>query len=197
MNAIHESGYICSDEGKVYHPVKGNEVGSKFKHNQRVYVCLWDKVKKKNVRHFRYKMIWEAFNGPVPKGMDIDHINAIPFDDRLENLRLLTHARNVMAGRNHHSGTSKYRGVCADRGKWRTSIKFEGKVITCGFFMDEIEAAKARDEHAFRAGYPLEGLNFPETYKNMERPIMPQIIKSTYKTKKPCNQSVQPSRFAS
>lgn len=39
-------------------------------------------------------MIWEAFNGKIPEGYEIDHINTIRNDNRLENLRLFTHKEN-------------------------------------------------------------------------------------------------------
>lgn len=40
-------------------------------------------------------LVWLAFNGPVPDGLEIDHINDDPTDNRLSNLQLLTHRENV------------------------------------------------------------------------------------------------------
>ena len=37
-----------------------------------------------------HRVVWETFNGPVPEGYQIDHIN----DNRLENLQLLTIKEN-------------------------------------------------------------------------------------------------------
>ena len=42
----------------------------------------------------KHRLIWEAFNGEIPDGMEIDHINGNPSDNRLENLRLVTHEDN-------------------------------------------------------------------------------------------------------
>ena len=36
------------------------------------------------------RVIWEMHNGPIPEGMEIDHINRDKLDDRIENLRLAT-----------------------------------------------------------------------------------------------------------
>lgn len=41
-----------------------------------------------------HRVVWEAFNGEIPEGMEIDHVNAIRDDNRLENLRLVTHKEN-------------------------------------------------------------------------------------------------------
>jgi hypothetical protein len=38
--------------------------------------------------------VWETFNGEIPQGYEIDHINTIKDDNRLENLRCVTHKEN-------------------------------------------------------------------------------------------------------
>lgn len=40
------------------------------------------------------KLVYEAFVGPVPEGMEIDHLNGNNTDNRLENLRICTHKEN-------------------------------------------------------------------------------------------------------
>lgn len=68
-----------------------------------------------------HRVVWEVAYGPIPEGFEIDHINRIRHDNRLENLRLVTLAQN---GWNH--GTHKHnklgvkgvrvrtRGKCVD-----------------------------------------------------------------------------------
>lgn len=41
-----------------------------------------------------HRLIWEEAYGPIPKGMQIDHINGVRTDNRLENLRLATNQQN-------------------------------------------------------------------------------------------------------
>lgn len=63
-----------------------DEDGRKFlslKENGICHSCVWA------------RLIWEAFYGEIPKGLEVDHINSVPSDDRLMNLRLCTHKENM------------------------------------------------------------------------------------------------------
>lgn len=52
-----------------------------------------------------HRLVWEAFNGPIPEDMQVNHINENKTDNRLENLNLLT------SGDNHRWGTCIVRGA--------------------------------------------------------------------------------------
>lgn len=41
-----------------------------------------------------HKLVWEAFNGPIPEGLQINHINENRQDNRLCNLNLMTPKEN-------------------------------------------------------------------------------------------------------
>lgn len=49
-------------------------------------------VKKKLI--LVHRIVWETFNGSISNGMEIDHINCIRDDNRLSNLRCVTHKQN-------------------------------------------------------------------------------------------------------
>lgn len=42
-----------------------------------------------------HRAIWETFNGPIPEGMEIDHIQCERDNNKLDMLRLVTHAQNT------------------------------------------------------------------------------------------------------
>lgn len=56
------------------------------------YVCLCGYGKRK--RFSVHRLVWETFVGPIPDGMEIDHINTVRNDNRLANLRVVTHKEN-------------------------------------------------------------------------------------------------------
>lgn len=41
-----------------------------------------------------HRFIWECFNGPIPNGLEIDHIDGDPTNNKLENLKIGTHKEN-------------------------------------------------------------------------------------------------------
>jgi hypothetical protein len=48
-----------------------------------------------NKKFLVHRVVWEAFNGEIPKGMDIDHIDGDPSNNCLNNLQVLTHSENI------------------------------------------------------------------------------------------------------
>ena len=44
---------------------------------------------------FVHRVVYETFIGVIPDGYEIDHINAIRDDNRLKNLRCVTHKENT------------------------------------------------------------------------------------------------------
>ena len=52
----------------------------------------------KHKSEYIHRFIWQAFNGPIPNGFEIDHIDNNPANNRLYNLRLLTNVENASRG---------------------------------------------------------------------------------------------------
>ena len=45
-----------------------------------------------------HRLVWEAFNGQIPEGLQVNHINEVKADNRLSNLNLMTHKENMNYG---------------------------------------------------------------------------------------------------
>ena len=45
-----------------------------------------------------HRLVYEAFYGEIPQGMQVNHINEIKSDNRLENLNLMTPKENINWG---------------------------------------------------------------------------------------------------
>ena len=56
---------------------------------------------------FAHRVIWEMHNGEVPDGMEIDHINGVKHDNRIENLRCVDrwiNCKNAAMRKDNKSG---------------------------------------------------------------------------------------------
>lgn len=41
-----------------------------------------------------HRLVYEAFNGPIPVNLVVDHINRVRWDNRLDNIRIVTQSEN-------------------------------------------------------------------------------------------------------
>lgn len=55
-----------------------------------------------------HRAVWEAFNGPIPGRLEVNHKNLDRSDNRLENLELLTHQENVQHAHNIYNEQRKH-----------------------------------------------------------------------------------------
>lgn len=113
--------------------------------------------------------VWEAFNGPIPKGYNVHHINHIRTDNRLENLELIESSKHSRNHLNEH----KEEFI-------KASIKTHSKPILQytieGEFVAEYPSiAEAARQNGFSNGYISDCLlgnyktayNFVWKYKNV------------------------------
>jgi hypothetical protein len=94
----------------------------------------------------------------------VDHINGNKLDNRRCNLRIVTCLQNSMNKLKSANCSSKYIGVtyAKDRNKWRAFISVNGEKKHLGQYINEIDAAKARD-NATKIYFKEYGkLNFPD-----------------------------------
>lgn len=101
-------GYMVSDLGRVK--------SLNYKHTGKEVILIPVKARGDYLRVGLYKdgkvkkfsvhrLVWIAFNGPIPEGYEINHINEDKTDNRLENLNLMTRKENINWGtRNRRAG---------------------------------------------------------------------------------------------
>jgi len=126
------------DTGKLYWKVdRGNKIRAGDE------AGTWDRIHDRYLRRDVFidgktyvapHVIHLLMTGRWPNGQ-MDHINGAPTDNRWNNLRVVTPARNARnRGKKRSAKTSGFRGVSwnKNRGKWQISIGVNGRLIYCG-----------------------------------------------------------------
>ena len=119
-------------------------------------------INKRYVALLMHRAIWEHHNGPIPKGMQIDHINGDTLDNRLENLRICTNAQNAHNSYKRRQTASRYKGVTwhIRYKKWVAQIGRGKNHRHIGYFTSEEDAARAYDAKARELWGEFAHLNF-------------------------------------
>lgn len=91
-----------------------------------------------------HRLAWLYVHGQHPD--EIDHVNRIKDDNRIANLRSVTHAQNGQNQSKPKNNTSGHIGVDFHKrsNRWRARIKIGGKLRDIGYFDSKEAAAKAR-----------------------------------------------------
>lgn len=81
-----------------------------------------------------HRLAWLYMTGEHPPTEHVDHINLVRNDNRWSNLRLATSSENCANKRKLSINRSGWKGVNVSRGKWRASIKHNGKYKHLGLY---------------------------------------------------------------
>lgn len=99
-------------------------------------------IDKKQIK--MHRLILEKFEKKeISYNYVIDHINHDRIDNRVENLRIVSHSVNNQNRKKKQGTLSNYIGVSHSGRKWRSSIIFQKKKYDLGTFQTEEDAAKA------------------------------------------------------
>lgn len=132
------------DNGKLYWKKSGSgitvgaEVGSLDTNGYR-------QVMFRSLKMLTHRLIFLYHHGYLPENQ-IDHINRIRDDNRIENLREVSRSCNMRNSKLSVRNTSRVKGVYYARAteKWYAQIYVNNKLRHLGLYPDLIEAACAR-----------------------------------------------------
>lgn len=110
------SNYECDEDGNVYtiehttmRCAKHRSDGSdRIKHpsvfkarlkkqtlnNCGYLFCCVVNDENKRVSLYQHRAVWISFNGPIPKGFEVDHMDEVKTNNKIENLQLVTRSQN-------------------------------------------------------------------------------------------------------
>ena len=93
-----------------------------------------------------HRLIYKMVNGDFDESKEIDHINQDKYDNRIENLRVVTRQVNSMNRPKNKNNTSGYKGVtfCKQTNKWAAQIKVNYKNCKLGRYKKIPDAVMAR-----------------------------------------------------
>ena len=112
--------------------------------------------------NYCHRLIFLYHFGYLPK--EIDHINGVRNDNRIENLRECTRSQNRYNAKKRSNSSSKYKGVCWGKKKrlWHAYITVNSRLMNLGDFWDEevasqVVSVERLKHHGAFANYDSEG----------------------------------------
>lgn len=82
------------------------------------------RISRDNQVHLMHRWIWEQLMGPIPEGWEIDHINGVRTDNRIENLRCVPQAVQMRNRAKRADNSSGVQGVS----RWETTRRGNQKI---------------------------------------------------------------------
>lgn len=109
------------------------------------------------INHYPYlahRVIWLLYTGKWPAS-EIDHVNGIRNDNRIDNLRDVSHADNLRNQRLSKNSTSGHTGVywVKRSNRWEATIKVNQKTRHLGYFIEKADAISARKNAEEKFGF--------------------------------------------
>ena len=104
MKSIDYHGYTVFEDGTILN--KNGTVKSLRKINKKGYPFTNFSYNGKSWCHLVHTFVWRDFNGPIPKGFEVDHVDNNRLNFRLDNLQLLSKSENNQ--KSYDSGNRKF-----------------------------------------------------------------------------------------
>lgn len=89
-------------------------------------------------------------HGAIMGGKGVDHRDHNGLNNQRHNLRFCNQSENVINGQKSANRSSVYKGVCFNKSarKWEVQIILNGNRVHLGYFVLEVDAAKAYNAKA-------------------------------------------------
>lgn len=128
----------------------GNEAGHKHSHRngERHAIVIRGTFSGEDCWFVAHRIIYAMMGVEVPAGMEIDHKNRDPWDNRWDNLRIATPTQNsfnsLKGSRSRtEAGKGLPKGVSPQAGRFKAQICINGKKRHIGMYATPEEAAQA------------------------------------------------------
>lgn len=125
--------YFVNKNGEMFKIGRGR-LSLNTRDDGRYVSCVFNLKGCKNFSKDLHRVVYETFKGDVPKGYVVHHIDDNPKNNKLSNLKVITHKENIMIGMNK-----------TDRSKWSKRLTNNEKTTIKGMYalgMTYIEIAK-------------------------------------------------------
>ena len=101
-----------------------------------------------------HRIIYTMHNPDFDQSLSIDHIDGNPLNNKIENLRAVTHKQNLRNQKLRNTNTSGVMGVYKHGDdSWTARIKVDGVFMYLGLFKDFNEAVKVRKQAEVDYGF--------------------------------------------
>ena len=87
----YDEVYSVDENGDIFR----NDVKMSPINNGVGYLQIKLRRNKKRFNRYVHRLVWEAFNGEIPKGFEINHIDHDKSNNSLSNLELVSHSENL------------------------------------------------------------------------------------------------------
>jgi len=131
-----EGEYAVDEAGSVWSYRKNDWLKPGINSSGYYHVILYkNKIKK---AHYVHRLLAQAYLEKYSKDLHIDHIDGDRLNNKLENLRIVTHQQNQW-------NRTKAKGFSWNKvaEKWQAQIKVNSKDKHLGYFNSEAEAREA------------------------------------------------------
>ena len=116
-----------SENGRIYYATSDGEFFSQTKRLKKGNINGYEYVTIDGKSKLAHRVMWEVFNGKIPEGMEIDHINTDRLDNRIDNLRLVTPSenKNNPLTIEHYKMSNRNKGIVRIRNEKKLSQNLE------------------------------------------------------------------------